>query len=233
MPSLPGTFVRTVRERATVQAVAALVLLVVFLRFVGDEPWPVVGRFAALLTTLVAFGALADAPNVDDRYLAILCGFVVAAVAVFVPDAIVEGETLGVTVVGLAVGGWLVADGLAALASGRSASERSEAFDDVDSGEFFFEMQLFRVVANQLRERPQTRAELAAACDLTESRVQTALDRLESTGSAHPVAETADGETRWAFDESSVGARAFVDATAGSAMRRLSLPFREILALRR
>lgn len=233
MSSIPVQVVRTVREEATARAIVASVLLVVFLRFVADEPWPVVGRFATLLAALVAFGALADTPSVDNRYLAILCGLVAAAVAVFVPDALVEGETLGVTLVGLVGGGWLVADGVAALASGRSSSGGSEEFDDVDSGQVFFEMQLFRIVAEQLRERPQTRAELAAACDLTESRVQTALDRLESTGSAHPVAETADGKTRWTFDESSVGARAFVDATAGRSVRRLLLPFRETRALRR
>lgn len=228
MSSIPAQFVRTVRERLTTRVAVGVALLVVLLRVVGGEPWAVVGRFLVLLTVLGGIAVLRELPGVDRHHLAALWGVVVAAVAVFAPGFVVEQPAGAVTGLGVLVGGWLILDGVAAIRTGRPSSSGTEAFDELEPGDALFEMQLYRRVAEQLREHPQTPAELADACDLTESRVRTALKRLEATGSAEPLEETTDGDVRWVFDESSVGARAFVDATLGSVVRRLLLPVREL-----
>lgn len=231
MPSLHRRLARTVRDHAATQTLVAAGLLVVFLRVVAAEPWAIIGQFLALLLALSAVSASAKHPRVDNRALAVVFGVVVAAVGLLAPSLVVEGDTLSLTVVAVAAGGWFVIDGIAAYRSGRTSSSETGEFADIDSmetGDVFFEMQLVHLVASQLRERPQTRTELARACDLTESRVQTALDRLVLTDSIYTTEGSSDGETRWAFDESSVGARAFVDTTVGSAVRRVALPFVEL-----
>ncbi|MFC6837338.1 helix-turn-helix domain-containing protein [Halomarina ordinaria] len=98
--------------------------------------------------------------------------------------------------------------------------------DDMDYGEFMLHSTHWNLVMEELREEPKTVAELAAACDLTETRVREAL----AMAKAGDLVERR-GE-RYAVDESKLGTGAFVRDTGrglvglpAKALRRLARPF--------
>ena len=82
------------------------------------------------------------------------------------------------------------------------------------------------LVVEELKQEPKTVAELANACDLTESRVREALDVGTDDGMIYRVdSERDDGGERYALDESKVGSVAFVRSNGKRILRRLARPF--------
>ena len=83
------------------------------------------------------------------------------------------------------------------------------------------------LVGNALREEPKTVSELAAACDLTESRVREAISIAGDGGTIYPV-DPGAVDPRYALDEGNMGASGVGRLAAGGArrlFRRLLRPF--------
>ena len=77
-----------------------------------------------------------------------------------------------------------------------------------------------------MKQEPRTVAELADACDLTESRVCEALKVGTEDGMIYRVnAGTSEDGKRYVLDESKVGGLAFVRSNGKHVPRRLVRPF--------
>ena len=92
-----------------------------------------------------------------------------------------QGDTT-VAAVGVG-GGWLLLDALYSLRKGVRSSDDERA--DADSSEVFLSMQVGHLVAEELKDGPKAVAELADACNMTESRVQEALNYREQANTTY------------------------------------------------
>jgi len=82
------------------------------------------------------------------------------------------------------------------------------------------------LVVGELKQEPKTVAELADACDLTESRVREAPDVATNDDMVCCVgSEQGDDGERYVLDESKVGGVAFVRSNSKRILRRLARPF--------
>jgi hypothetical protein len=174
---------------------------------------------AIVVTAVVLVGESAELarplPGLDERHFRLALGLVAVAGGGVAYWA--QGDAT-VAAVGVGGGGWLMLDALYSLREGIRSG--GDGMADADSGELFLSMQVGHLVAEELKDGPKTVPELAAACDMTESRVREALDYHEQADTAYK-----DGG-QWHLDESKIGPWAFVRDNTRRALARFFRPFR-------
>ena len=175
---------------------------------------------ALVVTTILLFAEVTDLSralgDVDPRHARAALGAVllgVGALAAVRAEPVVAGT-------GFAVGGWIVLDAAYSLRSGVRPTADD---DDLGGREVMLSVQLSSLLADELKDGPKTVPELAAACDMTESRVRDTLDLMTRSDTVYR-----DGET-WVLDESKVGPWAFVRDNTRRVVARLVRPFRLFL----
>ena len=174
---------------------------------------------AIIVTAIVLLSESAELtrplPGLDERHFRLVLGLIAVAAGGVAYWA--QGDTT-VAAVGVGGGGWLMLDALYSLRQGIQSSDDEMA--DPNSSEVFLSMQVGHLVAEELKHGPKTVPELAAACDMTESRVREALDY-------HEQADTAYRDNgQWHLDESNIGKWAFVRDNTRNALYRFFRPFR-------
>jgi len=96
----------------------------------------------------------------------------------------------------------------------------------MSASEMMLVMNHAHLVVVELKQEPKTVAELADACDLTESRVCEALKIGTDDGMIYRIdTGTSEDGKRYALDESKVGGLAFVRSNGKRILRRLARPF--------
>jgi hypothetical protein len=188
--------------------------MVLLFRYGFDQTWSQV----AVVTVVVLFAEVADLSRalggVDPRYVRGLLGVLLVGAGL---AAVVRGPDLAVAAVGVGIGWWVVLD----AAYARYAGDRpAETDDDLDASEAMLRMHVARLIVDELDSGPQTVPELAAACDMTESRVRDTLEMLASTDTVHREGEA------WVLDESRVGLWPFLRDNTRRVAARLARPFR-------
>lgn len=172
---------------------------------------------AAELVTL-----LRDTPELDQRYVSGGIGVAVVVGSLFLGYSAVDGTgALWLPILLLTFGGWLLTDTAAAFVRGRPPDAgESPTLSSVD---VMLLTTHGHLVASELESGPRTRTQLAAACDLTESRVDEALGYLTDAGVV-----SADGD-QYVLNEDRTGATAFVRRLVVGAVSRAVRPFRVLL----
>ena len=194
---------------------------------------------AGLLTAAVvteAIDILETQSGVDERWVKIgMGGVLLVASAVWLWGELQEPPSVGrwLPVVAIAGSLWVLLDARADFVQGRRFEGRRfrtpEPDDEPSAGEVMVLSQHARLVANALREGPKTVGELAADCDLTESRVREAIAIAGDDGAIYPLDPEAD-DPRYALDDGKMGASGVGRLAAGgvtSLFRRLLRPFVE------
>lgn len=181
-----------------------------------------------------AMDLLRDVPTIDERWFkaggAVLAqGASVVWLAVELSPPVTAGD-LWLPALAAVGSAWLVLDARADFLQDRSV-ERADQFERMDTAAFLLAAQHGRLVADELRDGPMTVPELAAACDLTPSRVGTAIEVLGTDGTIYPVDPDSETDTqRYALDEGNVGlsgvGRLATDGVSGL-LGRLRRPFVE------
>lgn len=178
-----------------------------------------------------AVAIVREAPGVDDRWVGVLVGTVVTLVSLAwfgyeLTAASGAGGPAWFPALTALVGVWFLLDARRDFVEG--GPRDGEAETDLAASDAMLVMQHAHLVAEELKSGPKTVPELAAACDLTESRVREALavapdDAVSRLDESNGEAEY-DG--RYALDESALGPLAFVRLNGARALRRLARPFR-------
>jgi len=160
--------------RTFVGAVGVFTALMVFTEYTIRSLAPVLILSAGMLSYNVVDETY-DLPNGTNW---LVYGIALVAAGVFL---MLNYTTLigGMVVL---VGLWFVLDGAATIRYG--SARTSHEFVSGPESEAMLRMQILNTVHRTLREsnRPHTPAELAEVCDLTESRVRSALNYLEQRG---------------------------------------------------
>jgi hypothetical protein len=179
-----------------------------------------------------AMDLLRDVPTVDERWFkAGVAVLTLGVSSLWLAVEVSSSATVGdrwLPALAVVASAWLVLD---ARADFVQRVKRTDQFEQMDTAEFLLAMQHGRLVADELRDGPMTVPELAAACDLTASRVETAIEVFGTDGTVHPV--DPDPETdqqRYALDEERVGVSGVGRLAAGGVsglLKRLYRPFVE------
>ncbi|MFB6120640.1 MAG: hypothetical protein ABEJ68_05940 [Halobacteriaceae archaeon] len=211
---------RTTRERFDVRSGVLALAVVLAVGVVPDQSLADdVDLLVAFLVTAVALEVVDAARHTDDVNAALVSaamGVVPAlggAYFLLTRSGGVPGAVLGV--VGVVAGAWMVLDGLTAS---RRGEDRTPTDEGIDVDAEVVAMTHGSLLVEELRDGPQTVPQLADAADLTESRVEDALDRMTTAGI---VTETDEG---YALDESAMGATGLTRR----AVRRLLRPIRAL-----
>lgn len=157
--------------RTFVGAVGVFAALVMFTEYTVRSLAPVLILSAGMLT----YSAMDEAYDLPDGTNWLGYGLGLVAVGVF----LTLSYTTWIGGVAVLAGLWFVLDGAVTIRYG-SARTPHEFVSGAES-EAMLRMQILHTVHRTLREsdQPRTPAELAEACDLTESRVRSALEYLE------------------------------------------------------
>jgi hypothetical protein len=160
--------------RTFVGAVGVFAALVVFTEHTVRSLEPVLILSAGMLT----YSAMDEAYDLPSGTDWLVYGLGLVAVGVF----LMLSYTAWIGGVALLAGFWFVFDGAVTIRYG-SARTPHEFVSGAES-EAMLRMQILHTVHRTLREsdQPHTPAELAEACDLTESRIRSALEYLEQRG---------------------------------------------------
>lgn len=160
--------------RTFVGAVGVFAALVVFTEYTIRSLAPVLILSAGMLT----YSAMDEAYDLPGGTNWLVYGLGLVAVGVF----LTLSYTAWIGGVVLLVGLWFVLDGAITIRYG-SVQTPHEFVSGAES-EAMLRMQILHTVYRTLREsdQPHTPTELAEACDLTESRVRSALEYLERRG---------------------------------------------------
>ncbi|SDY14875.1 response regulator [Halobellus clavatus] len=160
--------------RTFVGAVGVFAALVVFTEHTVRSLAPVLILSAGMLT----YSAMDEAYDLPSGTNWLVYGLGLVAVGVF----LMLSYTAWIGGVALLAGFWFVFDGAVTIRYG-SARTPHEFVSGAES-EAMLRMQILHTVHRALREsdQPHTPGELAEACDLTESRVRSALEYLEQRG---------------------------------------------------
>ncbi|MFC7071555.1 hypothetical protein ACFQJ7_16730 [Halovenus rubra] len=229
---MPSEFVTSVRHRISVRGILVWAVTLAVVVAVTDDPVLILGIAAGAVAgeILDIFG---DIPGVDERWGKAAVGlFVMLVSAVWLLTTLSRPLTVdsALPIFAIAVGGWLLLDARADFVQGRRVTG-PEGVEEMDGGEAMLAMQHMRLIALELKAGPKTVPELAAACDLTESRVIDAIDLASEDGTIYQFDTDCD-ETRYAVDEQKLGltgVRQMVSGGVGSFVSRLFRPFFEQL----
>lgn len=221
--------VAVIRNRFSLRSALLWVLMVAVVYALTDSYDVLFGIVVAYLC-IEGMDLLRAAPGIDERW-------VKAGFAVFLGVASTAWlwfERMGSTAVadllvpGLAVAAslWLLLDVRVDFVQGRRF-DTGEEFDDLSSAEAMLVMQHARLVAEELKQGPQTVDELAEACDLTTSRTEDVIDIAGRDGTIYPV-DTDAAEPKYALDERKMGLSGFGRKAASGLtglLSRLARPF--------
>ena len=173
-------------------------------------------------------------PGVDERWVKVgLGGFLLVVSGVWLWSSLQEPPSIShwLPVVAIAGSVWVLLDARADFVQGRQLDGRRfhtpEPDDDLSASEVMLLTQHAHLVGKALREEPKTVAELAVACDLTESRVREAIQIVGDGGTIYSVDSALD-DPRYALDEGNMGASGVGRLAVGVATsfgRRLLRPF--------
>ncbi|WP_267643592.1 hypothetical protein [Haloarchaeobius amylolyticus] len=217
---------RAARERYTPKNVLSFVVAVVVLTALVDDRTVVLALLAAV-PILEGAALTREAPGVDGRWakaglgaLAFLIGLGWLALELHGAGT---GDPVWVPALAAATGLWVLLDTRRDFVEGRQPGESEPA--EMESDEVLLVLNHTHLVAEALETGPKTVPELAAACDLTESRVRAALDATTTSDTVYRVDDDAD-PPRYALDESKVGPVAFVRENGRRAVHRLLRPVR-------
>lgn len=220
--------VRIARERYTLRNVLSAVVFLTIMYGITRNEGIVIGLTVGLAVTEIA-NMIRETPSIDSRWATIGIGAFVtlASLAWFwyeVTVSTVEGK-LWLPGLMAVVGVWFLFDGY--RESGGSHWDHDKPRDDMSVNEMMVAMNHAHLVVQELKSGPKTIKELAAACDLTESRVREALDVGSDDGTIYRVdAKSTDDTERYAVDESMLGSVAFIRINGKRVLRRLARPFR-------
>ncbi len=189
--------------------------LVVLFRFLFDFTWAQVLVLVGLLLVSESVEIGRELPGLDERHARLVLAVVVVAAS---GSVYWRGADPVMAVIAAAVGGWLALDAVYSLHAGIRANEGDG--EDPTAKDLMLSMQVGHLVAEELKTGPKTVAELAEACDMTESRVRDALEFHERAGTVYR-----DGD-RWVLDESRIGLWAFVRDNTRRLVARFVRPFR-------
>lgn len=199
------------RLRAVISAVGIVVLFRVLFEF----SWPQV----VIITAITFAGDTMDLtellPGADERQFRLVVGLLAVGAS---GVAYFQQASPAVVGTGFGIGGWIALDALYSLRAGIQPS--SDDLADRDASEVLLSMQVGHLVADELKTGPKTVPELAAACDMTESRVRETLEIHERSGVVYRNGD------RWLLDESKIGPWAFVRDNTHRVVARLLRPFR-------
>jgi len=218
---------RTAREQLTARYVLSLVAFLALAYGVTRDIETVV-IIAFGLAIIEMNSILGETPTVDSRWVGIGLGaFITAASLAWLGwELTVTAEPGGPAwfpALTALLGVWFLLDARADFAD----STESDEPDDMSASEVMLVMNHAHLVVEELKQGPKTAAELADACDLTESRVREVLDFGIEDGMIYPVdTDTNDAAKRYALDESKVSGFAFVRSNEERILRRLARPFR-------
>lgn len=189
----------------------------------------IAGLLTAFLVTETV-DILEPHPAVDERWVKVgLGGVLLFASAVWLWAELREptaARSLWLPVVAIGGSLWVLLDARADFVHGRRFSD-PEPDDEPSASEAMLVMQHAQLVAKALQAGPKTVDELAAACDLTESRIREVIEITGRDGTIYPVDREAE-EPRYALDDRKMGLSGFGRQTAGgltTVFRRLLRPF--------
>lgn len=230
---MPGSILPLVRQRVDAVNVLKWGVLLGIIYAVTRNVSLVVGLLTMVLVTETV-DILELHPGVDERWVKVgLGGVLLVASVVWLWGTLQEIPSVSrwLPVVAIASSVWVLLDARADFVQGRRLDGRrfhtSEPDDDLTASELMLLTQHAHLVGNALREEPKTVAELAAACDLTESRVREAIQIVGNDGTIYSVDPALD-DPRYALDEQKMGASGVGRLAVGgvtSLTRRLVRPF--------
>jgi hypothetical protein len=228
--------VRALRQRISPVS-AALWLFVLAVVYVFTDNIGFVLAFSAAYLVAEAMDVLRTVPGVDERWSKAALGVcVLVGGGIWAWGELQQASQSRLLLPSLAMvgGGWMLLDARADFVQNRGIDAREDgrdALDEMDAGEAMLLMQHTRLVAEQLTEEPKTVGELATTCDLTESRVEEAIDLASRDGTVYRTDDdTADGRPRYSIDERKLGLSGFGRQAAGGLtglFRRFVRPFGE------
>lgn len=217
---------RTARRRLTLRSALGSAVVLVLVYGITREV-NTVGAVALGLVVVETIQILGETPSIDDRWIGFGIGsFVTVLSLVWLGyELTVVSNTGGPTwfpALTALAGVWFLLD---ARSSDRTYGDEPD--DDMGFTEIMTVMNHSSLVVEELKEGPKTVAELAEACDLTESRVREALEVGTDDGAIYRVdSDSKDGAERYALDESMMGPTAFVRLNGKRLLNRLARPFR-------
>lgn len=224
-----SALVRTARDRLTKRHVLGYVAAVAIVYGLSQNGSLVLGIATAFVVT-EAMALVRETPGIDGRWAGVGIGVFVTGLSLvwFAYEYAVPASDgpLWFPALTAGVGVWFLLDTRRDFVEGRRR-DGTQPVDDMTSSEAMLVMNHAHLVSTELESGPKTVPELAAACDLTESRVREVIDVVGDDGTIYPLEESAgDDATRHALDESKVGAVAFVRSIVGPVARRLIRPLR-------
>jgi len=196
---------------------------------ITDDVAIVLGVTGAILFTEFV-DTLQDVPGVDERWAKAALGTLVTVGStgwlwVEFQGAVATDQLL-VPALAVLGGCWLVLDARADFVQGRRLG-CSDAFDEMDAGEAMLIMQHMRLVAEALEDGPKSIPAIASECDLTESRVQQAIELAGRDDTIYPV-DTDGDPRRYALDQRKMGLTGVGQQAASGVtglLRRFVRPF--------
>jgi len=217
---------RTASEQLTARYVLSLVaFLALAYGVTQDIETVLIIAFALAIVEMISI--LRETPTIDSRWVGVgLSVFITVASLAWLgwelTAAAEPGGPAWFPALTALIGVWFLLDARADFADGTE----SDKPDDMSASEMMLVMNHAHLVVEELKQGPKTVAELADACDLTESRVREVLDFGTDDGMIYPVdTDTSATAKRYALDESKVGSLAFIRSNAKRILRRLARPF--------
>ncbi|UPM42032.1 hypothetical protein [Halocatena salina] len=209
---------RTAREQFTLKHLLGIVVLFGFFAVVLNASQEMLIGFAIALVVTECITVFQNTPEVDQRYVKGVIGVGVIGGSLLMAYSLVVGSSgpMWFPVLTSIGGVWLLADVYADFRRGEGANAGQS--EDLSSADVMLLSNHGHLVANVLEDEPHTVEQLAAECDLTESRVREALDYMERSGVvAH------DGQ-QYVLREENVGLWAFVRNIVAGTARRIARP---------
>jgi len=210
----------TAREQLTPSHLLAVAAVLGLLWFVVDVSRELLVGFAVALLVGEVVTVLQNTPGIDRRLVNAGIGLAVVSGSSAMGYSVLAGGdgALWLPAILLLFGIWLLLDTVADLSHGRERN--TEQREDLSSADVMLLMSHSHLLTSELQEGPRTRTELATECDLTESRVDQALESLVDSG---VVAAEND---RYVLREEQTGLRAFARTVVRGVCARITRPFR-------
>lgn len=211
---------RTAREQFTARHVLGIVLVFAGFEIVLDASSELLVGLAIAFLVVEVVTVFQNTPELDQRYVQVTIGALGVLGSVVLGAVALRGA--GVLWLPVLVGvfaAWLAVDAAADLYRGREPP-RSGRTGLSSSSDVLLVVTHAHLVTSELEDGPRTTAELADRCDLTESRVEQALEHLVDSGVV-----SCDGD-RYVLEESETGIVAFVRRIVGGAVARALRPLR-------
>jgi hypothetical protein len=214
---------RTAREQFMPGHLLAVATILGLLAFVVDISRDTLVGVAVALVLAEAVTLFQNTPEIDQRYVNAGIGLVVVAGSLVLGYVALSGGSgaLRLPPILLVFGILVLIDAATDFYYGREPTT-PEPDDDLSSADVMLLTTHAHLVASELEEGPRTAAELATACDLTESRVEQTLEYLVESGVVSP-----DGD-RYVLHEDQTGLGAFVRMIVAGVVDRALRPVRTL-----